>query len=366
MTQDFDGFVDRIYEAALFPTIWPSILDELSAATDGNGGSLFAVRDGYVRAVTSEKHTEVMKLFMTGGWSERDQTLTRAYAKNHAGFLTDSDLYSEEELATNEVYRNFYRKYGLDYRAGTIVPVPTGDSLAFVMHHIKPVTTDIVQFLDRLRPHLARASLTANRLGFERARAQAEALQALGLPGAVLREGGRLVTANPLFESYVPSLFQDRRSRLTISIKAADALFGDAISALSAGAVHTVSSIPVSAASDRDPLIVHFVPVRGAARDLFTQSSALLVVTPIDRAAVPTAELLQGLFDLTPAEAKVAHGIGQAHTIEGIAQTIGVGRETIRTQLRAVLEKTGLSRQQELVSLLAGKMIGAADQARSD
>jgi len=44
-------------------------------------------------------------------------------------------------------------------------------------------------------------------------------------------------------------------------------------------------------------------------RDIFTQATALLVVTPVDRAAVPTAEVLQGLFDLTPAEARGAGGI---------------------------------------------------------
>ena len=102
-------------------------------------------------------------------------------------------------------------------------------------------------------------------------------------------------------------------------------------------------------------MVLHVIPVRGSARDIFTQATALLVVTPVDRAAVPTAEVLQGLFDLTPAEARVARGIGQAETIDTLADATGVNRETVRSQLKAVLSKTGLSRQQELVSLLAGK-----------
>jgi DNA-binding CsgD family transcriptional regulator len=51
----------------------------------------------------------------------------------------------------------------------------------------------------------------------------------------------------------------------------------------------------------------------------------------------------------------VARGIGQAETIDTLADATGVNRETVRSQLKAVLSKTGLSRQQELVSLLAGK-----------
>jgi DNA-binding CsgD family transcriptional regulator len=79
-----------------------------------------------------------------------------------------------------------------------------------------------------------------------------------------------------------------------------------------------------------------------------------VVITPIDRATVPGAEVLQGLFDLTPAEARIARAIGEAQTIEELAQTLQISRETVRTQLKAVLAKTGVSRQSELVSLLAG------------
>ena len=117
----------------------------------------------------------------------------------------------------------------------------------------------------------------------------------------------------------------------------------------------TVKSIPVAATVGHVPMVLHVIPVRGSARDIFTQATALLVVTPVDRAAVPAAEVLQGLFDLTPAEARVARGIGQAETIDTLADATGVNRETVRSQLKAVLSKTGLSRQQELVSLLAGK-----------
>lgn len=80
----------------------------------------------------------------------------------------------------------------------------------------------------------------------------------------------------------------------------------------------------------------------------------MLIATPVDRAAVPTAGVLQGLFDLTPAEARVARAIGDAQSVENIAELLGVSRETVRTQLKSVLAKTGVGRQVELVRLLAG------------
>lgn len=353
-----EALIDRIYEAGLIPSLWPVLLRELGAAVGGDGGFLFGVRDGYASAVNSVEYDQVMPLFLKDGWSELDRTLPRALALNRAGFVTDYDLLSEEEIATDEVYCNFYRKHGIGYRAGTIIPMPSGDSIAIVVprHQDRgPVPQHVVQVLDGLRPHLARASLAANRLGFEQARAQVEALQALGLPGAVLRAPGRLFAANGLFEALMPSMFQDRAQRVTVTDVAADALFAQALDTLALAGSRTVKSIPVAATASHVPMVLHVIPVRGSARDVFTQAVVLLVVTPVDRAVVPTAEVLQGLFDLTPAEARVARGIGQAETVDALADATGVNRETVRSQLKAVLSKTGLSRQQELVSLLAGK-----------
>ena len=353
-----ETLIDRIYEAGLVPSLWPSLLGELGAAVGGNGGFLFGVRDGYVSAVNSVEYDRTLPMFLNDGWSERDPLLPRAIALNRAGFVTDYDLVSEEEIATNEVYCNFYRKHGIGYRAGTIIPMPSGDSVAIVLprHQDRgPVSQEVVQLLDGLRPHLARASLAANRLGFEQARAQVDALQALGLPGAVLRAPGRLLAANGLFDTLIPALFQDRAQRVTVTDVAADGLFAEALDTLALAGSRTVKSIPVAATVEHVPMVLHVIPVRGSARDVFTQAVALLVVTPVDRAVVPTAEVLQGLFDLTPAEARVARGIGQAETVDALADATGVNRETVRSQLKAVLSKTGLSRQQELVSLLAGK-----------
>jgi DNA-binding CsgD family transcriptional regulator len=87
----------------------------------------------------------------------------------------------------------------------------------------------------------------------------------------------------------------------------------------------------------------------------------MLVVTPVDRARVASATVLQGLFDLTPAEARVAKDIGEGRSIAEIAAKNGLAVETVRSYLKAVLAKTGLHRQPELVSLLAGSTLSAAE-----
>lgn len=123
----------------------------------------------------------------------------------------------------------------------------------------------------------------------------------------MLRGGGRVLAFNDAFEQLMPSLLQDRRERSHLTDGAADMLLEEALSRRSLASGHvSVNSIPVAATDEHPPMILHLLPVRGAANDIFSRATSLLVVTPVDRAVVPTAKVLQGLFDLTPAEARVA------------------------------------------------------------
>ena len=93
----------------------------------------------------------------------------------------------------------------------------------------------------------------------------------------------------------------------------ADRLLEAAIGALAYpdGRGRTVSSIPVRAADGNPPTIIHIVPIKGAAHDVFSPASALMIVTQVVPKDVPSAEVVQGLFDLTPAEARIARAIGK-------------------------------------------------------
>ena len=79
-----------------------------------------------------------------------------------------------------------------------------------------------------------------------------------------------------------------------------------------------------------------------------------MLITEVAVPDAPTAELLSGLFDLTPAEARVARALATGLSIEDTARRFGVSMQTVRNQLRAVFIKTATTRQSELLSLLAG------------
>lgn len=365
-----DQLIDRIYEASIVPELWPLALDQLAYRVDAAGTFLFLLSDGGNTSWTcSEALKEVVTGWVEGGWQAKTRRAPKMMAMNHAGFITESDAYAPGEVEQDEAIMNYLRPAGFGWAAGTGIAMPTGELAVYNVERRSetgPMNRADCLKLDPLRPHLARAALLSTRAGLERARAMATTLEILGVAGAVVRPGGRLLATNPMFEHLMPWVFQDRRDRLGLTDASADGLLADAMSGLQSGVFKGVSSIPVRAAESRPPLIVHLLPVRGAAHDFFLNASLVIMVTPVDRGTVPNVEVLQGLFDLSPAESRVAQGIAAAQTIDTLAARIGVARETVRTQLKAVLAKTGVGRQAELVSLLAGTMPPNSDRYFSE
>lgn len=143
----------------------------------------------------------------------------------------------------------------------------------------------------------------------------------------------------------------------------ADAMLHESLSQLDYQA--SPRSIPIIAAEETPASIIHVVPVRAAAHDVFTLASCILFVTEVSSPTIVSAEVIQGLFDLTPAEARVARGIAAGASVQALAIKAGVTVGTIRQQLKSVFGKTGVSRQAELVGMLVGSALrgGTKDAA---
>jgi DNA-binding CsgD family transcriptional regulator len=101
----------------------------------------------------------------------------------------------------------------------------------------------------------------------------------------------------------------------------------------------------------KSPIVFRFLPVPVAARSPFLGARALLVFSDLHRNRQPSANLFARVFDLTPAEAKLASLLATGESVESAAQQLLVSRETIRSQLKAIFSKTGTHGQGELVAL---------------
>jgi DNA-binding CsgD family transcriptional regulator len=190
------------------------------------------------------------------------------------------------------------------------------------------------------------------------------ALDTIGLPAAALGRSGRPIAVNPRFERLLPDVPRARRKHLQLAHTATDTLFDHSLPGLAPEQdPDGIRSIPIPAVDGQPPMIMHVMCVRGAARDRLPGVLAILVVTPVIPKDVPPAAVLQGLFHMTPAEARVARAVAQCRTIGEIANSLGLSQETVRSQLKAALAKTGVTRKLDLAVMLAGACLPMASDA---
>ena len=350
--------VDRIYECAFIPDQWPNALGELAAIATARTGFLFVSKGEIHRFVGSTDFgLEAVRPLVESGVVARTERFKRLLAARHPGFLTEAEIYPAGDVADDLTYRTLLYPRGLGHAAATAVTLPTGDSFTIVLEREfvrGPVERDAIDRLNAIRPDIARSATMSARLQLERARATTQVLEALGLAALVFDDSGKVIAANPLIEAMTSEICWLARDRLSLSDRNADLLLRAAIELIGAAEGATARSFPVRGADGSAAMVAHVVPIRLSARDIFVRCAGVLALTSLSAPNAPSLAIVKSLFDLTPAEARVASDLAEGKTVADIASGSGASENTIRSHVRGVLEKTGCNRQTDVVALLAG------------
>lgn len=346
------AIVDRIYEAAFAAELWPDALEATSAVSRSASGAIFMISDhSPLRAIGEARAEPLIDAFMAD-W-KFSESVQRMCSTQPASFVRVDDFMTGDEIERDPIYA-WARDFGVGSPVCTSIPMPSGELVLFVFQRwLKDGKYDqaAIDLLNGLRPHLARAGLVAGRLGLERARTAVSILSEIELPAAVMSGSGRVLTVNRLLEDMKDVFIPQAGGGMVLADLSANALFQQAI--MHNADHRVVRSIPVPAVEGRPALIVHLLPLRRAAHDIFSGADILVAATAVSvSATVPSPDILSGLFDLTPAEARLAVVLATGRSVQEAALEIGIAVKSARTYLERIFRKTGTSRQSQLVALL--------------
>jgi DNA-binding CsgD family transcriptional regulator len=358
--------IDLIYECAFVPDLWPEVLAKLVQLDGALSGWLCISNGNVIRwAASSEEARADLRPLMESGWIPRSERFNRLLRAKQTGFIPDSTLYMPEEMRDDPAYRDMLYPRGMGWASATAIALPTGDDMVIALERAYDqgsASSAVLETLNEVHAHLARASLVAARLQLERAQAATQALALLGIPALVFADNGKTLAANQLIETLSGFILWRAEDRIGLKDTRADALLRDAIATVDRDDTPSVRSFPVRHAGAA--MIAHVVPIRGAAREIFFRCAAMLMLTPVTRPEAPSVDLIRSLFDLTPAEARVARSLAAGQTVKGIAAESGTSANTVRSHVKVVLTKVGYSRQSDVVALLNGlRPPGAANDA---
>jgi DNA-binding CsgD family transcriptional regulator len=355
-----DEIIDRIYEAALVPGQWREVLDHLAALAGCSGGLVVSARDHVAnRTVLTESVRELYEIATKEGWWSRNTRGEVLLSLPSAEFHSDADHFTMQDMSREPIYRDLLWPLGWGYATATHIQIPNGDTLILSLERRRdhgPVEREAVARLTELRPHLARSALLASRLAFEQVRSANEAFGMTGLPSAAINVTGRIIDSNALFDQRFEKTAIGAGSRFKLSNADANAVLEQCLAAAQMGndgRPMASRSIALSRTETSEAAVLHLVPVSGFARDLFASAAFFVILTPLDATRLAPVELIQGLFDLTAMEARVARALAGGSDIGNTAETFGISRETVRAHLKNIFSKTGFSRQTDLAAAIS-------------
>jgi DNA-binding CsgD family transcriptional regulator len=345
-----EAFIDRIYEAAGTPELWPDVLQCLGDTAQSDGGVLMVLPPvGMPRWIASPalerrlRHHASAASWRGSGRTAQWRTLA------HAGFVRDVDLvpgsYDGRSCRIDEPF----------WQVGTTIALPTGD-VAIVTAERRaeagPHEPALLTRLDALRPHLVRACQLSAQFGSERARVTTTALDRIGLPAAILSASGRVLTLNARLQDCAEVLPASQHGGHLFRSLVNSKSLQDAIANV-VGGRRAAQTMPVRSYSDRRGHIAHILRFDRHPGDVFDASAVLLILVQVGARAAPDDGLLNLLFDLTPAEARLLQALAGGSRLQSYAESVGVQPSTVRTQLTSIFNKTGTKRQAELLSIVA-------------
>jgi len=346
--------IGTIYEAGAFPERWPTALEKLGRALGAMGGNLIRSTSSHLEMQSSPSVAEVTRDFDREGWNAKNTRVSRLLERcGHPGFLTDSHLHTADELQSLPMYADFLNPRGVAAGAATIVQGARNDALivaleAFADHGASRAAVPI---LDHIRPHLARACVLSSEIQAAKVTGLVKAFNSVGSAIGLLDHAGRLVSASEHFRPYFNSLMTDGPARLRLLDELSDKRFALALAHLHRH--QTGLSLAVRDTERTGAAVMHLIPARHDARELFSNVSTFAVISRPDNDLLPGADIIAALFDLTPAEARVARGIAQGLSPLDVSKELKLSYETVRSQLKRVFAKTSTKRQNELALLIS-------------
>jgi DNA-binding CsgD family transcriptional regulator len=356
--------ISEIYKAGAGAVTWDDALGVVCSEADWLGGQMISINfaTGSVQYSHAAGVPPEAELAYYRRYHAFDPRVPLAVQRPVGDWFFDEDDIPEPVAESNPFYQDLLIPVGGRYSAVTKLLEKDGQisAVGFLARRERGgFDAEQRALLARLSYHLREATAL-----YERTRQVREAaavglqlIQRLNRPAMVLGAGGALVLSNDRAAQWMSgsSSIVEKGGVVTGSDEATDRLLRDALTRcferVDNGAAEVVRLRPRSGQGVTTLSLTPFVP----AASLFAfggEKRVLLEAHSTEDSTNADLALWAATFDLTLAEAQVAALMAEGKSAEQIASQRQVSIGTVRTQIKALLEKTGSERQLEVVARL--------------
>lgn len=354
-----------VYAAASDAGKWPDALQAIAVLLDASRGLIFShqaapeQRGLWVsyRTAPAAMQRYVEQYHAHDVWMQRGHALN-AWTPGHV--VVSKDLLPDKAFLESVFYREFLAPQDIrDLCAGVLhdgsEPGIPRVHIALYRNHASPrFNASDKALLAALLPHLREATRIGYRLaemeqGLRIARSTADAI----LPALVLTDrSGRIVFGNRAAKALCEANdgLRFEKNRLRIAAPRLQARLDRML--MQDDAQTAALQIPRLSGKPAYWLIQVDLPAAGESPpDARRANKALLIHDPAAEEA--NLQDFAALYRLTPAETRLLDALLSHSALPEAARHLGVSINTVRSQLRSILEKCGVRRQVELMRIVA-------------
>jgi len=366
--EQFSSLIGDIYEAAMEPALWPSVLKQIAAFVGGSAAAFYskdaATKTGSVYYDCGASDPHFKQLYFEKYIKIDPTTVGHCFAPVGEP-VTTADVLDYSEFLDSRFYREWVRPQELVDNVSVVLDKSaTGTALFGVFRNQQQGLADdeARRRVRLIAPHVRRAALVARAMAHKSAQAAtlADAVDGLSAGVFLVDTSARIVHTNAAARAILAqgTVLRSPNGKLVATDPDAARILGDVLErseggerAVNIGAV----AVPLPARNG-ERYVAHVLALTSAARrgaDGYSAVAAVLVQkTALE--AKSAIEAIASTFKLTPSELRVLLAIVELTGVPETADALGVGQATVKTHLHRVFRKTATTRQAELVRLVAG------------
>jgi DNA-binding CsgD family transcriptional regulator len=360
--------IGEIYDAVLDPLLWRDVVGKAGRFVGGSVATIFsknpAAGSGNVY-YESGIDPHYRKLYFDK-YIKLDPSTTGQYFADVEEPLAISDLMPCREFLETRFYREWAQPQGLvDFVSAVLDKSATTAALFGVFRYEREGTVDdeTRQRMRLIVPHIRRAVLIGRIIDLKAAEAAslADSLDGLSAGMCLVDAVGRIVHANLACHVILETgdFLSMTGGRIVASDPEIDRSLRELFAAAGGGdaAIGTQGIALPLKAKDGSCYLMHVLPLTSGARRLAGiayAATAALFIRKVATETPPLPEIIARVYGLTPTELRVLLAIVEVGGVPDVAVAIGVAESTVKTHLKRLFLKTGVSRQADLVKIVAG------------
>jgi len=362
---ELSELIGEIYDAALDSTRWTGALEKTgaflrSAAT--TVGAFDSVQSSANFQFTWGYDPEYLALYVER-YAKLNPLITASGQTKVGDVVSTGAFMSFEELQATRFYQEWVRPQG--YVDAAQATLEKSGSLLIVLAALRHESAGrcddtMLRRMALVLPHFRRAVLISKVIDLKtiEAAAFAETIDRLSAGIFLVNARGAVVHANASGEALLEDgvVVSVRAGILSTSEANSDRSLKEGIVAAGESDVDAAGKgigIPLFGANGQSH-ILHVLPLSSGSRATAGRSHAAIAAVFVHKASIDLAAPVDSVarhYGLTPTETTVLRAVVEHGGVTPIAAKLGISEATVKTHLQHLFEKTGSSRQVDLVKL---------------